>query len=31
MKLIVDKFKDINKIIEEFDYNQINELMGKYN
>ena len=28
---IVDKFSDINKIIEEFDYNRINELMGKYN
>jgi PTH1 family peptidyl-tRNA hydrolase len=28
---IVDKYKDINKIIEEFDYTQINELMGKYN
>jgi len=31
MEIIVDKFKDINKIIEEFDYTQINELMGKYN
>ena len=31
MKTIVDKFSDINKIIEEFDYSQINELMGKYN
>ena len=28
---IVNKFKEINNIIEEFDYNQINELMGKYN
>ena len=28
---IVDKFSDINKIIEEFDYSKINELMGKYN
>ena len=28
---IKDKFGEINKIIEEFDYNQINELMGKYN
>ena len=28
---IVDKFKEVNNIIEEFDYNQINELMGKYN
>jgi PTH1 family peptidyl-tRNA hydrolase len=31
MDKIVDKYKDINNIIEEFDYNQINELMGKYN
>ena len=31
MKKIVDKFSEINKIIEEFDYSQINELMGKYN
>ena len=31
LEIIVDKFKEINKIIEEFDYNQINELMGKYN
>ena len=31
MKTIFDKFSDINKIIEEFDYSQINELMGKYN
>ena len=31
MKIIVDKFSVINKIIEEFDYSQINELMGKYN
>ena len=28
---IKDKFSEINRIIEEFDYNQINELMGKYN
>ena len=31
MEIIVDKFKEINNIIEEFDYSQINELMGKYN
>ena len=31
MNTIVNKFKDINNIIEEFDYNRINELMGKYN
>ena len=31
MELIVNKFKEVNNIIEEFDYSKINELMGKYN
>ncbi|MBO4245686.1 MAG: aminoacyl-tRNA hydrolase [Bacilli bacterium] len=31
LKIIVDKFDDINNLIEEFDYNNINELMSKYN
>ena len=31
LEIIVNKFNEINKIIEEFDYSQINELMGKYN